>query len=57
MWANREIVDLIEWPRLHNNKVIEKEDKKVGFYELDVYSLWESLDAVLQYLQRIIQTL
>ncbi len=28
MWANREIVDLIEWLRLHNNKVIEKEDKK-----------------------------
>jgi erythromycin esterase len=51
MWANREIVDLIEWLRSHN-KVIEKEDKKVGFYGLDVYSLWESLDAVAQYLQR-----
>jgi erythromycin esterase len=52
MWGNREIVDLIEWIRLHNNKVIEKEDKKVGFYGLDVYSLWESLDAVIQYLQK-----
>ena len=51
MWANREIVDLIEWLRSHN-KVIEKEDKKVGFYGLDVYSLWESLDTVIQYLQK-----
>jgi erythromycin esterase-like protein len=30
VWATREIVDLIEWLRSHNNKVIEKEDKKVG---------------------------
>jgi erythromycin esterase-like protein len=30
MWAAREIVGLIEWLRSHNNKVIEKEDKKVG---------------------------
>ena len=52
MWANREIVDLIEWLRSHNNKVIENEDKKVGFYGLDVYSLWESLDAVIQYLNK-----
>ena len=51
MWANREVVDLIEWLRSHN-KVIEKEDKKVGFYGLDVYSLWESLDAVIQYLRK-----
>ena len=52
MWANKEIVDLIEWLKSHNNKVIEKEDKKVGFYGLDVYSLWESLDAVVQYLKK-----
>jgi erythromycin esterase len=51
MWANREIVDLIEWLRSYN-KVVEKEDKKVGFYGLDVYSLWESLDAIIQYLKK-----
>jgi erythromycin esterase len=51
MWANREIVDLIEWLRLHN-KTVENQDKKVGFYGLDVYSLWESLDAVMGYLQK-----
>ncbi len=51
MWANREIVDLIEWLRLHN-KDVENQSKKVGFYGLDVYSLWESLDAVMQYLKK-----
>lgn len=48
MWANREIVDLVEWLKIHNKEAKEK----VGFYGLDVYSLWESLDAVMQYLQR-----
>jgi erythromycin esterase-like protein len=53
MWANREIVDLIEWLRSYNSKQIkEDQDKKVGFYGLDVYSLWESLDAVMQYLRK-----
>ncbi len=31
---------------------MKRKIKKVGFYGLDVYSLWESLDAVLQYLQK-----
>ena len=48
MWANREMVDLIEWLRSYNR--VQKDDRKVGFYGLDVYSLWESLDAVMQYL-------
>ena len=51
MWANRETVDLIEWLRSHN-KTVESQDKKVGFYGLDVYSLWESLDTVMQYLRK-----
>ena len=51
MWANKEIVDLVEWLRSHNLEA-EKKEKKVGFYGLDVYSLWESLDAVMKYLQR-----
>jgi len=51
MWANREIVDLIEWLRSHN-KGVENPGKKVGFYGLDVYSLWESLDVIMQYLHK-----
>jgi len=51
MWANREVVALAEWMRSHNRgRSIEQQ---VGFYGLDVYSLWDSMRAVTQYLERI----
>src|SRR5215212_8510293 len=51
MWANREIVDLIEWLRKYNEKL--PEEQKVGFYGLDVYSLWESMESVIKYLKKV----
>lgn len=51
MWANREVVDFVEWIRVHNRW--QSEDHRVGFYGLDVYSLWESMAAVVAYLERI----
>ena len=51
MWANREIVDLAEWMREHNANL--PSDKQAGFYGLDVYSLWESMHAVLEYLEKM----
>jgi erythromycin esterase-like protein len=51
MWANREIVDLIEWLRDHNRRL--GAERQVGFYGLDVYSLWDSMRAVMEYLDRI----
>jgi erythromycin esterase len=51
MWANWEIVALAEWLRNRNEGL--PEEKKVGFYGLDVYSLWESLDAVLRYAESL----
>ncbi len=50
MWANWEVVALLEWMKVHNKKF--SKDRKIGFYGLDVYSLSESLDAVLKYLDR-----
>jgi erythromycin esterase-like protein len=50
MWANEEVVDLIEWLRVYNRE--QPEERKVGFYGLDVYSLWDSLYQVMDYLQR-----
>lgn len=49
MWANDEIVTLVEWLHRWNRKVEPK--RRVGFYGLDVYSLWDSMHAVLEYLQ------
>lgn len=50
MWANEEVAGLIEGLRRYNDGLPEGE--KAGFYGLDVYSLWESLEAVMEYLQR-----
>jgi erythromycin esterase-like protein len=49
MWANWEIVALAEWLYDHNQQL--QMDKKVGFYGLDVYSLWESMEAIMRYLK------
>jgi erythromycin esterase len=51
MWANREIVDLVRWLRARNERMLD--DSKIGFYGLDVYSLWESMDSVIDYLKRV----
>lgn len=48
MWANAEVVRLMEWLREFNRDLAE--GRRAGFYGLDVYSLWESMDAVLDYL-------
>ena len=50
MWANKEVVKFVEWLRLHNDQLSEQ--KKAGFYGLDVYSLWDSLYQVMGYLSR-----
>ena len=51
MWANREIVELAEWMHDHNARL--PAERQVGFYGLDVYSLWESMHSVLEYLERM----
>nr|WP_238162485.1 erythromycin esterase family protein [Cohnella sp. AR92] len=48
MWANREIADLAEWLRRYNAD--KPDEEKVGFYGMDIYSLWESMDEILKYL-------
>jgi erythromycin esterase-like protein len=51
MWANEEIVRLMNWLRRHNDPL--PTEQKVGFFGLDVYSLWDSLYAVMDYLRRV----
>jgi erythromycin esterase len=50
MWANWEIVALAEWMNKHNARL--PVEAKIGFYGLDVYSLWESLEAIIKYLEK-----
>jgi erythromycin esterase-like protein len=49
MWANEEVVDFCRWLRRYNSG--REPAAKVGFHGLDVYSLWESLRAILLHLR------
>ena len=49
MWANWEIVALGDWLQNHNKTLAS--DQRIGFYGLDVYSLWESMESIMQYLK------
>jgi erythromycin esterase-like protein len=50
MWRNTEVVDFIGWLREHNDS-LERRAPKVGFYGLDLYSLYSSIRAVVDYLE------
>jgi erythromycin esterase len=51
MWANREVATFAEWLRAHNLRLAP--ERGVGFYGLDVYSLWDSMRSVVEYLERV----
>jgi erythromycin esterase-like protein len=52
MWRNRVVLEFVEWLREHNGG-LPAGAPKVGFYGLDLYSLYTSMEAVLGYLERI----
>jgi erythromycin esterase len=47
MWANEEVLDFTQWLRVHN----DGPGAPAGFHGLDVYSLWQSLRAILTWLR------
>jgi protein-L-isoaspartate(D-aspartate) O-methyltransferase len=52
MWRNQEVLDFIHWLRdfnLHKRQ----SGRRVGFYGLDLYSLFTSVNCVLKYLDRV----
>ena len=50
MWANEEIVEFISWLKLHNDTL--EIGHKVGFYGLDLYSLFESTNEIVQQIKK-----
>lgn len=52
MWRNAEVLDFIAWLREYNDGV-QGRSPKAGFYGLDLYSLYASMDAVIGYLAAI----
>jgi erythromycin esterase-like protein len=51
MWRNSVMRDFVEWLREYN--VGRPASQQVGFYGMDLYSLYGSMAAVLQYLDRV----
>lgn len=51
MWRNTEVRDFVEWLREHNRPL--PPSRQVGFYGMDLYSLYASMRAVLDYLDRV----
>lgn len=52
MWANRQVLEFVQWLRNHNRKA-STEDQAVGFYGLDLYSLYSSINAIIGYLEQV----
>ena len=50
MWVNWEVAALLEWMKEFNRG--KDRNHKVGFYGLDVYSLRESMDVIIDYLRK-----
>ena len=52
MWRNADVLDLIGWLREQNRR-LAGDGRSVGWFGLDLYSLFRSIDAVLQYLDKV----
>ena len=53
MWRNAEVLDFVSWLREYNDRAPGLHRPKTGFYGLDLYSMYASIDAVIAYLDRI----
>jgi erythromycin esterase-like protein len=52
MWRNTVVVNFVDWLREYNNALAQNATK-VGFYGLDLYSMHTSMEAVLNYLDKV----
>ncbi|WP_461326393.1 protein-L-isoaspartate(D-aspartate) O-methyltransferase [Bradyrhizobium diazoefficiens] len=51
MWRNTEVRDFVSWLRKHNGTV--EKTRRVAFHGLDLYSLYDSIRLVLNYLDEV----
>ncbi len=52
MWRNTVVVEFVEWLKRHN-AALPAGRAQAGFYGLDLYSLFTSIEAVLRYLEDV----
>ncbi len=58
MWANHSVMEFTHWLKDYNRRFNSSEDaqrlnRSVGFYGIDFYNMYGSIDSVLNYLQDI----
>ncbi|WP_035955137.1 erythromycin esterase family protein [Parafrankia sp. EUN1f] len=53
MWRNTDVLDFVGWLREHNDRFGGHESAKTGFYGLDLYSLYRSIQELISYLERV----
>jgi erythromycin esterase-like protein len=53
MWRNAVVLDFVEWLREYNDYCVKRRQPQVGFYGLDLYSMYASIEAVLEYLDSV----
>jgi erythromycin esterase-like protein len=51
MWRNRDVVEFVTW--LHKFNQGRAPTQRIGFYGLDLYSMYASIEAVVGYLDKI----
>jgi erythromycin esterase-like protein len=51
MWRNTVVLDFVKWLREYN--ATQPESRRTGFFGLDLYSLFNSIGAVLDYLDKV----
>jgi erythromycin esterase-like protein len=51
MWRNRDVLEFVQWLRQHNESL--PPGRRVGFYGLDLYSLFSSIEAVIEFLEQV----
>lgn len=52
MWRNTDVVEFLGWLREYNDN-LKTTEQKAGFYGLDLYGLYASIEAVLAFLDKV----
>jgi len=52
MWRNAAVLDFVSWLREYDDR-LPAGKPKAGFYGLDLYSMYASIDAVIRYLESV----
>src|SRR5436190_2534189 len=52
MWRNSDVLDFVAWLRAYNDSLASGRPQ-TGFYGMDLYSLYASMSAVVEYLDKV----